>query len=65
MFFFDVFFSTGVDETYTSTMLYLGGAIATLTCSTKANYQNDVTIVGTKGRIRVSHVQTDVFKHCV
>eukprot|EP00057_Strongylocentrotus_purpuratus_P023152 XP_011677626.1 PREDICTED: trans-1,2-dihydrobenzene-1,2-diol dehydrogenase [Strongylocentrotus purpuratus] len=43
----------GVDETYTTTMLYLGGAIATLTCSTKANYQNDVTIVGTKGRIRI------------
>nr|XP_054774383.1 trans-1,2-dihydrobenzene-1,2-diol dehydrogenase-like [Lytechinus pictus] len=45
--------SDGVDETSTTTMLYLGGAIATLTCSTKANYQNDVTIIGTKGRIRI------------
>lgn len=61
-FYFICFFSSsyssssllsGVDEMYTTVMKFPNKAMATLACTYKADYPNEVVIVGTKGRLRV------------
>lgn len=43
----------GVDEMYTTVMKFPNKAMATLACTYKADYPNEVVIVGTKGRLRI------------
>ncbi|XP_072165571.1 trans-1,2-dihydrobenzene-1,2-diol dehydrogenase-like [Diadema setosum] len=41
----------GVDETFTTVMMFPNNAMATISCSYKVEYPNNFVIVGTKGRL--------------
>lgn len=43
----------GVDESYTTVMKFPNNAMATLSCTYKVEYPNEVIIIGTKGRLRI------------